>query len=154
MFDALDRVRVREIMDEEIPGVEPGTFVEDLIPLMLRTGRTGFPVLENDRVVGIVTLSDVKEVPESRRSLVRVEDLMTRELVTVSPDAQASQALQTMQDEDIGRLLVTSGDRLEGVVTRQGVMQAFQVIQTMPRSELKDKGEEGMVDPERSRLAR
>lgn len=154
LFDALDRVRVREIMDDDIPGVDPGSFVEELVPLMLRTGRTGFPVLEDDRVVGVVTLRDVQEVPEARRSLVRVEDVMSRGLVTVGADAKASMALQRMQEEDIGRLLVTAGDRLEGVVTRQGVMHAFNILQTMPRREVGRLEERGLGDLDSSKWGR
>lgn len=147
LFDALGRVQVREIMDDEIPGVEPDTFLDELIPLMLRTGSTGFPVLENDTVVGVVTLSDVQQVPEDRRSLVRVEDVMTRDLLTIGPHQPASDALRTMRDEDVGRLLVTSAERLEGVVTRQGIMQAFQVLQTLPRPEAASL-DPGAGDPE------
>ncbi len=154
LFDALDRVRVQEIMDDDIPGVEPGAFVEELVPLMLRTGRTGFPVLDGDRVVGVVTLSDVQEVPESRRSLVRVDDLMSRDLVTIDAAAKASEALQMMQEEEIGRLLVTRQGRLEGVVTRQGVMHAFNILQTIPRSELGELEEERVVDLDASEWAR
>lgn len=132
LFSALDRVQVREIMDAEIPGVEPDRFLDDLVPLMLSTRSTGFPVVQDDTVLGIVTLSDVQEVSEEERSLVRVEDVMTKDLVTIGPYEQASKAMRTMMDEDIGRLLVVSGDRLEGVVTRQGIMQAFQVLKTLP----------------------
>lgn len=150
LFDALDRVQVREIMDDEIPGVEPGTFVEDLVPLMLHTRSTGFPVLENDTVVGIVTLSDIQDVPEAERSLVRVEDVMSTELVTISPTAKASEAMRTMMDEDLAQLLVVSGDRLDGVVTRQGIMQAFEVLKTIPRVETTPLDTEPDVDTDAS----
>jgi Zn-dependent protease/CBS domain-containing protein len=133
LFDALAQVRVREIMDDEIPGVQPDAFLEELVPMMLRTGSTGFPVLEDDTVVGVVTLGDVQDVPEAEHSLVRVADVMTRDLLTIGPEQPASEALRVMRDEDVGRLLVTSGERLDGVITRQGLRQAFQVLEAMPR---------------------
>lgn len=150
LFDALDQVQVREIMDESVPGVQPDTFIEDLVPLMLRTRSTGFPVVEDDTVLGIVTLSDIQEVPEDRRSLVRVEDIMSRDLVSVEASAQASEALRKMMDEDLGRLLVVTGERLDGVVTRQGIMQAFQVLKTMPAADLSEIDPGEPADPEGS----
>lgn len=148
LFDALEAVQVRQIMDDEIPGVAPDAFVEDLVPLMLTSRSTGFPVLEGDQVVGIVTLSDIQEIPESDRSLVRVEDVMSEDLVTIGADEKASEALRMMMEQDIGRLLVTTNGELEGVVTRQGIMQAFQVLKTLPRGPSTDVDTSHVVDEE------
>lgn len=148
LFDALDKVQVHEIMDADIPGVAPDSYVEDLVPLMLSTRSTGFPVLDGDTVVGVVTLSDIQDVPEEERSLVRVEDVMTEDLLTVEPHAKASDAMRTMMEADIGRLLVVRQGQIEGVVTRQGIMQAFQVLQTLPPGETDVRGTAETVDPE------
>lgn len=154
LFDALDQIRVREIMDDEIPGVEPDAFVEDLVALMLRTRSTGFPVLKNDTVLGVVTLSDIQDVPQEKRMLVRVDEVMSDDLVTVGPDEKASKALKTMMEEDIGRLLVVENGHLEGVVTRQGIMQAFEVLKTLPRTEIEGVQMAETVEPESSDFPR
>lgn len=136
LFDALSQVAVREIMDGHVPSVQADTHLDDLVPLMLGSRTTGFPVVDGDTVVGIVTLTDLQEVSEDQRSLTRVRDVMTKDLATVTPDAEAAEALKTMMDRDIGRLLVIEDERLVGVVTRAGIMQAFQILKVVPKVEV------------------
>lgn len=135
LFDALDHIEVREIMDTRVPAVTSETYIEELVPLMLSTRTTGFPVIDGGDVLGVVTLTDIQGIEESNRSLVRAGDVMSRDLVTVRPDTKASEALKRMMDRDIGRLLVIEDERLVGVVTRAGIMQAFQILKVVPQVE-------------------
>jgi Zn-dependent protease/CBS domain-containing protein len=135
LFDALERVSVREIMNTEVPAVRPDAHVDDLIAMMMQTQATGFPVVRDDTVLGVVTLEDIQSVPEAERSLTRIEDVMSRDVDTVSPAQPASNAMRKMMDEDLGRLLVVEGGRLAGVVTRQSLMQAFEILQILPQRE-------------------
>jgi Zn-dependent protease/CBS domain-containing protein len=135
LFDALERVAVREIMDTEAPAVRPDAHVDDLIAMMLQTQATGFPVVREETVVGVVTLEDIQSVPEAERSLTRIEEVMTRDVDAVTPDQRASQAMRKMMDEDLGRLLVVENGRLTGVLTRQSLMQAFEILQILPQRE-------------------
>jgi len=132
LFGALERVQVRELMDTEVPGVNPETHVAELVPLMLDSKATGFPVLRNDEVVGLVTLEDVREVPEAERNLTRVADVMEREMATVEPWAKASEAMRTMMEENLDRLLVVEHDRLAGIVSRDSLMHAVEILEQMP----------------------
>ena len=98
---------------------------------MFRERHTGYPVLEGDRVVGVVTLSDAREVDEVEREAFTVEDVMTREVETATPETPVMDAFETMQAEGIGRLVVVDGpdaDRLEGLVSRTDVMTALEIV--------------------------
>jgi Zn-dependent protease/CBS domain-containing protein len=133
LFDALERVAVRQIMDTEVPAVRPDAHVDDLVAMMLQTQATGFPVVADDTVLGVVTLEDIQSVPEAERSLTRIEDVMTTDVDTVTPAERASNAMRKMMDEDLGRLLVVENGRLAGVLTRRSLMQAFEILQILPR---------------------
>jgi Zn-dependent protease/CBS domain-containing protein len=133
LFDALERVAVRQIMDTEVPAVRPDAHVDDLVAMMLQTQATGFPVVADDTVLGVVTLEDIQSVPEAERSLTRIEDVMTTDVDTVTPAERASNAMRKMMDEDLGRLLVVENGRLAGVLTRSSLMQAFEILQILPR---------------------
>ncbi|MDX1611861.1 MAG: site-2 protease family protein, partial [Candidatus Thermoplasmatota archaeon] len=138
LYDALDRISVAEIMDRNVPTVSPSMHMDELIPLMLGTQHTGFPVVVGQSVVGMVTLTDLQEVPEAERAFTRVADIMHEGATSVSPQARASEAMRVMMEEEIGRLLVVDGTKLEGVVTRAGVMQAFKILQQVPKVEVEE----------------
>lgn len=56
---------------------------------------------------------------------------MTTDLVTISDDSEATSALRTLQQEDIGRILVTEADgSLAGLISRTDLMTVFEIAQT------------------------
>ncbi|MFP4475538.1 MAG: site-2 protease family protein [Desulfatibacillaceae bacterium] len=78
-----------------------------------------FPVVSEDRLAGMVTTRDVKEVPREQWSRTRVEDVARpcMESNTLSPDTDAMEALSTMSRSGQSRMIVMENGRLEGVVT-------------------------------------
>ncbi|PSP67898.1 metalloprotease [Halobacteriales archaeon QS_1_69_70] len=133
MAAAFEGVEVRDVMTpgEELDVVDRETSVADLIARMFRERHTGYPVVANDRVAGIVTLSDAREVDEVEREAFTVEDVMTREVETATPATPVMDAFETMQAEGIGRLVVVDGadaDRLVGLVSRTDVMTALEIV--------------------------
>jgi CBS domain-containing protein len=106
---------------------------------MLRERHTGYPVLRQGTLVGMVTLDDAREVREVERDASRVEDVMATELVTISPGHNAMDAISTMQREDVGRLPVVDGtESLVGLVSRSDLVRAFNIIRA--------RGESGGAD--------
>lgn len=77
------------------------------------------PVLENDRLVGLVTSRDLRRVHPNWL----VRDVMTTELVTVPEDAPLWEAQRLMEEAGIERVLVTRGERLVGIVTKADLLK-------------------------------
>lgn len=129
---AFEGVRVDDIMTsgEEVDSVSPDTSVAALLERMFSERHTGYPVMENGRLVGIVTLSDARGVDAVERDAFTVEDVMTTELETIAPDAEAMDALNRMQQLRIGRLLVVENDELVGLISRTDLMTALDIIQS------------------------
>ncbi|WP_255168978.1 CBS domain-containing protein [Natrononativus amylolyticus] len=111
MKAAFEGVTVRDIMTPEsnLHTVSPDTSVADLVQRMFSERHTGYPVLEDGRLVGLVTLSDARTIDAVERDAYTVEEVMTTDLETITPDADAMTALERMQRNDIGRLLVVNG---------------------------------------------
>ncbi|MBZ6495170.1 site-2 protease family protein [Natrinema longum] len=154
MKAAFQDVTVGDIMTtaEDLHTVEPETTVAELIQRMFTERHTGYPVVEGDafegeRLIGLVTLSDAREVDPVEREAYTVGDVMTTELQTISPDSDAMTAIERMREHDIGRLLVVDsaahrsadpqrgetlreddGD-LVGLISRTDVMTAFDIVQ-------------------------
>lgn len=132
MNAAFEGVRVDDIMThgEDVHTVSPDTSIAELLERMFSERHTGYPVMENDRLVGLVTLSDAREVDAVERDAFTVEDVMTRDLQVIAPNAEAMDALQRMQQGRIGRLLVVEDGELVGLISRTDLMTALNIIKS------------------------
>jgi Zn-dependent protease/predicted transcriptional regulator len=129
MSEALSGVDVADLMTREVKTASPEATVAELFERMLVERHTGYPVVRNGEVVGIVTLEDAKEVAPHEREAVRVEDIMTRDVVTVEPDEDAYDVLQKLSRNDFGRLVVVENGEIAGIISRTDVMTALDVLQ-------------------------
>ncbi|MFW5984183.1 MAG: CBS domain-containing protein [Halobacteria archaeon] len=127
--ESLSDVTVADLMTRDVKTVSPDETVQDLFERMLVERHTGYPVTRNANVVGIVTLSDAKEVRPEEREAFLVEDIMTEDVVTVGPDEDAFEVLQTLSRESFGRLVVVEDGELVGIVSRTDIMTALDVLQ-------------------------
>ncbi|SFR30428.1 MULTISPECIES: CBS domain-containing protein [Halorubrum] len=130
---AFEGVTVTDVMTprEDLHTVTEDTSVADLMSRMFEERHTGYPVLDGDDLVGMVTLEDARSVKEVERDAYRVDDVMATDVVGVDPDADALSALQAMQQNGVGRLPVIDADgELVGLISRTDLMTAFNIIQT------------------------
>jgi Zn-dependent protease/CBS domain-containing protein len=130
---ALQGVVVERVMTpaEDIDAVTPETSIADLVERMLTERHTGYPVIEDGDLVGMVTLSDAQNVREVERDAYRVGEVMSRDLYTIPEDSDAMTALSTMQSSGVGRLPVLDirGEFI-GLVSRTDLMTALTILQS------------------------
>jgi len=127
-------VPVSSVMTPDPPYVPPSLPVRDLVnEYLLRRGLRALPVVTDGRIVGLVSLSDVKHLPEERWDGNTVGAIMTRPpLRTIEPDASVTSALEMLVAQDVNQLLVLDKDgTLLGMLSRGDVMRFLQL-----RSEL------------------
>ncbi len=107
--------------------VDPDLSVSEFIEQHLLThSDSAFAVVEDDRLVGIATLADVRRVPAPRRPFTRVADIMTprRRLATLPSTADGFAALQLLGQRGVAQVpLLAGGDRLAGMVYRNDVVR-------------------------------
>jgi Zn-dependent protease/CBS domain-containing protein len=129
---AFEGVTVRDVMTpaERVDTVTPETSVAELIRRMFSERHTGYPAVENGQVVGLVTLADAQSVPEVERDAYLVGDVMSTELHTIEPGADAMDSVSLMQQNGVGRLIVMDGDRFVGIVSRSDLMTALDIIRS------------------------
>ncbi|ERH01790.1 MAG: Zn-dependent protease [Halonotius sp. J07HN6] len=131
---AFQDVTVGDIMtpERDLLVADPKTTISDLMTRMLTERHTGYPVVDSrGALIGMVTLDDARSVGEVERDAYTVEDVMQRDVQTITPDADAFTALQRIQDGDIGRLpVVDAAGDLVGIVSKTDLMTAFNVIQS------------------------
>ena len=153
MRAAFEGVTVRDVMTpaDQVDTVTPETSVAELVQRMFTERHTGYPVLENGRIVGLVTLADAQSVPDIERDAYRVEDVMSTELHTIGPRADAMDAISKIQENGVGRLLVMDGETFAGIVSRSDLMTALDIIRSSGSLSATDRLRTGRsVDPPES----
>lgn len=132
MQAAFQDVLVRDVMTPvaEVSSADADMSVADLLDLMFRERHTGYPVMDDGRLVGMVTLDDARDVEPVERDAYRVSDIMSDDLKTIATHSDAITAFQAMQSHGVGRLLVidASGE-FAGLISRTDLMTAFNIIQ-------------------------
>jgi CBS domain-containing protein len=117
--------RVRDLMTSAVVTIEPQASVVEAAKKMIQEEKGPLPVVEGDgRAVGMVTDRDIiaRVVAEGHDpGSVTVEDIATRELVTIGPDQDADEAALLMDEHGLDRLLVVEGERLVGIISEADI---------------------------------
>ena len=117
--------KVSDVMSGRPRAVTPQTPLTEVAELMESEDVGSIPVVEEDRLVGIVTDRDivVRAIAKGKDTKgMPASAVSTRELVTVHPDDDLSDALELMARHQVRRLAVTGEDeRLVGVVSQADV---------------------------------
>jgi len=148
-------ITAKDIMTTDVVTVDPETSVKEAANLMSEKDISGLPVVQNGELVGIVTENDLiikdkklhfpeyinviggiiylesyKKFREEFKKFVavKVKELMTEDVVTVSPDTSIEDLATIMHQENINRLpVVDNSGRLIGIVTRGNIVKHIAV---------------------------
>ncbi|MFQ5837590.1 MAG: CBS domain-containing protein [Thermoplasmata archaeon] len=123
----LEGVKVGEIMTREVSTVTKEMTVAELLDKMVAEKHMGYPVVDGD-LEGVVTFADSSKVPRERREHVRVGQIMSGNVVTVGPRAEAMDALRLMSRHKIGRLVVTQEGQIIGIITRSDLVKSVDLL--------------------------
>jgi CBS domain-containing protein len=116
--------QIRDLMTSNPTTCEPSTTVLEAAKRMAQEDVGSIPVVEGDRLVGLVTDRDivVRTVAEARDPMsTTLREIASSDLETVSPDDDLDAALRKMATSRVRRLPVVEGDRLVGVVAQADV---------------------------------
>lgn len=111
--------KIRDIMTKD---VETCTLLDNVfeIAVKMRDLDVGaIPIVDGDRLVGMISDRDIviRGVAEKRPPSSKVETVMSRNLVTATPEMQSKEAAKLMAQHKVRRLPVVEGDRLIGIVS-------------------------------------
>ena len=123
----LQDIRVGNIMSSPVVTVAPALPVTRVIEMMYATKHLGFPVVDHDVLVGMITVADVHNLPSIDRDAKQVRDVMRRGVIAVAPETPVVDVLRIMGAKDIGRVLVVDKDRLVGIVTRTDILKVVEL---------------------------
>lgn len=133
-----EHMYIKDRMTKDPYTIQVNASISALMALMREKGLKKIPVLDGERVVGIVTDRDVERVSPSKATTLSVfeinyllskstvRDAMTKDVLTVLPDAHIEDAAVLMRDERISALLVVDENKkLVGIVTESDLFDAL-----------------------------
>jgi len=146
---AMKKHLVGEWMTSDVISVSPKASLIDVKRLMSSKHIRRVPVVDKGKLVGIVTLGDVREAsPSDATSLsvyelnyllarLTIDQFMTRSVITVTPYTEIYATAELMLEHKIGGLPVVSNGKLVGIVTESDI---FRVLVEEERSEMSADG--------------
>jgi Zn-dependent protease/CBS domain-containing protein len=128
--EALGELRVGDVMVRDPVMVQADATVAELIDgYVTRYTYGGYPVQRDGRIVGLVTLRDLRKLPRPEHASRQVESIMTplEPAVLVRPDASVFETFSRMVSGNAGRFLVEDHGRVVGLITLNGIMHLAQI---------------------------
>jgi len=126
-------IKVVDVMNENVVDVTKDTTLHDLVDNYFMRYRFGrFPVVEDEethKLLGVISIHDVKSVPKEEWSYVQVGDIVNKisESEKVDVSMEISEAIKKMVKNDLGHLVVMSGNKLKGIITKSDVMRFIRI---------------------------
>jgi CBS domain-containing protein len=110
---------VREVMTTDVDYCTPLDNVYEVAVKMRDLNVGAIPIVENERLIGLITDRDlvVRGIAEKRSGSNQVTNVMSENLITVSPDTSVQEAAQIMAKHQIRRLPVVENGKLVGMVS-------------------------------------
>jgi len=128
--ETLSGIKVKDIMVTDLKTLSPSITIDKAVDeYFLRYGYGGFPVTDDGKFLGIVTLKEVKNIPREDWGRVKASDILVPhdKKWEVSINDDVMKALELMIKEDKGRVVVTEKDRIIGLITRNGIARYVQI---------------------------
>jgi len=118
--DMLRGVEAEDVMAGDLVRIPPELSLQDAVDdYFMRYDHGAFPVDEQGRTIGLLTLRGVRRVPKEQWPTRRVRDHMVPlgDQVVVAPEARMDDVLGKLQDGDAGRVLVVQDGEVVGIIT-------------------------------------
>jgi CBS domain-containing protein len=154
-------MKVSDVMTENVFTATPDTPLKVVATRMLEYGVSGMPVVDGDRLLGVISETDIlfkertapdrkgvldwlvhygEDPPLAKLEARTAGEAMTTPAVTIASGRSVSDAAALMLELRIDRLPVVNGDRLVGIVTRTDLVRAFTRADKAIEREIREDG--------------
>lgn len=117
--------------------VSPDQTIPDAHEIMVQNGVKRLPVMKNGKLVGVVSKEDIERYSPSKATTLsmgeityllaktKIKQIMSKNLVTISPDALLEEAAILMRDNKVSFLPVVDNNKLVGIITESDIFDSF-----------------------------
>jgi len=130
--NALQGLRVRQAFSRRALVLRPDDPVSRAADLTLESFQADFPICDGERLVGLLTHTDVIRALKQRRPETPVREVMRTDFPTVGLDDGLFEVHRQMAEAGLDALAVMEGERFLGLLTRRDVNEVYQLLSVSP----------------------
>ena len=126
---SIPREPVGEIASKRLVTLKPEESLKNVAMMFFKKKIRGAPVVERNRIIGIITTTDIARAYSEGNFKAKVEDYMRKHVVTVREDEDILDAIKLMDLHGVGRLIVVNavGEPI-GIITRTDVLRRISAL--------------------------
>ena len=124
--DVKPSITARDIMSTQVRTIDESIHIDEAHTIITHSGYSGLPVVDSEnRVIGVITRSDIDKALQHGLGHAPVKGYMAREPVTINEESSIDEIQNIIIEKRAGFLPVVFGEKLSGVVTRTDVLGAL-----------------------------
>ena len=116
-------ITARDMMTHPVKTILPETSIEEAGQLMFRYGHSGFPIVKDEKILGIITRRDLEKANHHGLGHAPVKAYMSTRVVSINPETTEEEIQKLIINRDIGRIPVVENDKLIGIVSRTNIIE-------------------------------
>jgi Zn-dependent protease/predicted transcriptional regulator len=128
--ESLARIPIRDVMITTVASIPAHCTLDEAVNQYFQPqGYGGFPVVEDEQLIGLITVSEVQNVPLALWSWRRVGQVMRplSESMMIGPEVPVMQAMERMVQDGCDRLIVVQYGEIVGLVTHSAIIHFLQL---------------------------
>ncbi|MBL7184132.1 MAG: site-2 protease family protein [Anaerolineae bacterium] len=129
----LEDMQVGQAMSRPVQTLTPTDMVNEVVELILQGLQADFPVLEGDRLVGMLTEGDVLAALHKEGADVSVGQVMRRRFAVARPEETLVEVQGRMSAARLRSVPVVERDRVVGLLTAQDINEAYRLLKVLPK---------------------
>lgn len=117
-------MQVRDVMNKNVIVGKKELTVKEASEVMSKMHIGSLIITEDQKILGILTSTDILKsiASEKKLDITLVEEIMTKNVLTVDPEANVEAAVDIMMKNKIKKLPVVSEDKIVGIVTASDII--------------------------------
>ena len=120
---SIPKKKVIEVASMDLITLKPELDIKEAAQILTENSIEGAPVMEGEDVVGVLTLSDITRAIAQDKEKLKVKDIMSNRIITVESDMMIADAMEVMNHNNIGRLIVIDDNGFSrGIITRTDLL--------------------------------
>ncbi|MFA6008587.1 MAG: CBS domain-containing protein [Desulfobacteraceae bacterium] len=118
-------VQLSDLMSYPVHTVSSDMTMEEVAQLLRQRGFSGLPVVEEGRIVGVISRRDFRKMRKEAHMKSPVKAYMSKEIITIDSGKSPLEAVRLMIKHDIGRVPVIQQNEIIGILTRTDAMRYY-----------------------------